>query len=280
MAYTFERFGTITLPIYNREINMAPVSASLRIVGTAAGAFDSDGTARSGQSFPHALTVEAVVSEDTTAEQRTAIDALRAAVGTRAYLYRVADSDAAVHRALCRLTAMTQDRHYEQRRAYQPIRLQFAQLTGWQGATHGTWYFDEGEVFDDGLDFDTNDYLAALTASPASQVVANGGNYPLTDVVFTVTAGAAALSNVVLYAAGMDLRWDGSIPAGQALVIDCGAASVQLAGIDAYSDFYIGPTHTIEDWFRLEPGNTTIGLSVIGTLTGASWSVSFRDRWA
>lgn len=279
MAYYLDRFGSITLPVAMSNETATPVPAEERLVTTTAGVFDADGAGRSRQRFPNTLTYQAIVDEATLAAQRTAIDALRAAVGTRAYLYRVADSDGAVHRALCRLVAMPHEREFEHQ-GYLPIRLEFKQLTAWQGATHGTWYFDEGEEFDSGLDFDTNDYLAALTASPASQVVSNGGNYPVTGAIFTVTAGSAALSNVVLYAVGMDLRWDGSIPAGQALVVDCGAASVQLAGIDAYSDFYIGPTHTLEDWCRLEPGNTTIGLSVIGTLTGASWSIEYRDRWA
>lgn len=279
MSYFYERFGSITLPTYNREASLAPVAPDLRIVATAAGAFDADGSGRSAQQFPHSLTVEAIVSETTVGAQRTALDALRAAVGTRAYLYRRADDDSSVQRAQCRLASMTQERSYEQRRAYQPVRLQFQQLEAWQGAATA-WTLDDGEVLDDGLDFDASAYYASLSASPASQVIANGGNLPVLDAVLTVTAGSAALSNPIFTATGVDLRWTGTIPAGDALVIDCGAASVLLAGADAYSGLGFGAGHAVEQWLRLEPGNTTLTLTVSGTLTGASWSVDFRARWA
>lgn len=279
MSYTYERFGSITLPTYNREASIAPAAAQLRIVATAAGAFDADGSGRSAQQFPHALTLEAIVSEDATADQRDALDELRAAVGTRANLYRVADDDGTVHRAACRLQSMTAERSYEQRRAYQPVRLIFQQLEAWRGASTG-WTLDDGELLDDGLMLDETAYTATITASPSAQTITNGGNLPVTDAVITITAGSGNLVNPVLTGGGMDLRWTGTINAGDALVIDCGALSVQDDGVDAYSGFARGSGHTVEDWCYLAPGATALSLAVSGTLTGASWSVSFRERWA
>lgn len=279
MSYTFERFGTITLPEYNREISAAPAAASLRIVATVAGAFDADGSGRSGQQFPHPLTLDAIVSEDDSGDQRTALDALRAAVGTRAYLYRRADDDAAVHRALCRLASMTQDRKYDQRRAYQPIRLQFQQLAGWQGQAT-SWTLDDGELFDDGLDLDSSDYYAAISSSPSSQAVTNGGNLPVSAVIITINAGSGTVTNPIITAPNMDLRWSGAIPAGQSLVIDAGALSVLLNGADAYGGLYFGGTHTIENWIELAAGASVVTLTVGGMLTGASWSIDFREAWA
>lgn len=280
MGYSFERFGAITLPEYNREMNMAPVAAVQRIVATAAGAFDADGSGRAGQQFPHALTVEAIVFEEAAADLRAALDALRAAVGTRAYLYRRADDDSTVHRALCRLASMDVQRSYEQRRAYQPVTLQFLQLSAWQGASSAAWTLDDGELFDDGLLFDATSYAWSIGSSLTIRSVTNGGNLPVMDVVFTITAGATGLTNPILTGGGMDLRWTGTIAATKSLVIDCGVLSVLNDGANAYSGLTLGANHAIEAWCSLAPGATDIELAITGTLTGATWGVSFRDRWA
>ena len=279
MSYFYERFGEITLPIFNRDANLAPAAAKARIVSAAAGAFDADGSGRSAQQFPHSLSIDAFVSEDDAAAQRVLLDAVRAAVGTRAYLYRRADDDETVQRAHCRLVNLTIDRSYKQRRAYQPIRMEFQQLEAWAG-TATSWVLDDGEVLDDGLTVDASDYSVSLTSVPALQTIEVGGNLPVTDAILTVTAGSAALSNPAFTATDVDLRWTGTIPIGQSLVIDCGAASVLLAGADAYSGLSLGAGHAIEEWLRLEPGSTPLTLNVSGTLTGASWSVYFRERWA
>jgi len=280
MGYSFERFGTLVLPAYNREMSQAPAPAVQRIVATAAGAFDADGSGRAAQAFPHPLTIEAIVFEEASADLRSALDALRAAVGTRAYLYRRADDNNLVHRALCRLASMEINRSYEQRRAYQPVTLQFQQLAAWQGASHSAWTLDSGELFDDGLTLDTTSYAWSIGSSPTIRSVSNDGNLPVTDVLFTITAGATGLSNPILSGGGMDLRWTGTIAATKSLVIDCGALSVLNDGANAYSGLALGANHAIEDWCRLQPGSTDIELAITGTLTGATWAVAFRDRWA
>lgn len=280
MSYTIERFGAITLPTYNRDISMAPAAAQRRIVATAAGAFDGDGDGRSAQQFPHTLTVEAIVSEASLAAQRTALDALRAAVGTRNWLYRRDDATAAVvQRAPCRFVALRVERGYEQRRVYQPVQMEFVQLGAWQGAAT-SWTLDEGELLDDGLDLDASTYFAALSSSPASQAVTNGGNLPVRAVTVTINAGSGIVVNPIITATNIDLRWAGSIPAGQSLVIDGGALSVLLNGADAYSGLYFGGTHTVESWIELAPGASVVTLTIGGTLTGASWSIDFREVWA
>lgn len=280
MSYVYERFGTITLPLYNRETNQTPVAPRQQIAATVAGAFDGDGTGRSDQQYPHALSLEAAVTADSTTLLRAALDVLRAAVGTRAYLYRRADDDSDVHRALCRLVGMTLERSYKTHLAYQMVRMQFAQLGQWEGDNHASWALDDGSLFDDGLLLDSGDYSQALSSTSASQTVANGGNLPVHSVQIAVTAGSAALTSVRITGTGFDLQWTGTIAAGQTLAIDCAAQSVLLSGVDAYSGFALGDGHTIEDWISLEPGNTTISLAVTGTITGAGWNIEFRDGWA
>ena len=278
MAYYLERFGAITLPVAMSKETLTPVAADARIVATAAGAFDADGAGRSAQQFPHSLSYQVIVNEATLAAQRTAIDALRAAVGTRAYLYRRADDNNAVHRALCRLVAMPHDRAFDHQ-GFLPIRLEFKQLQPWQGAAT-SWTLDDGESLDDGLDLDSSTYFAALSTSPASQVVTVGGNLPVRAVLITISAGSGTLLNPIITAPNVDLRWVGAIPAGQSLVIDAGALSVLVNGADAYSGLYLGGTHTVERWIELAPGASVVTLTIGGTLTGASWSIDFREVWA
>ncbi len=278
MAYYLERFGSITLPTAMSRESSAPAVADDRIVATVTGAFDGDGSGRNQQRFPHTLTYQAIVAAASLAAQRTALDALRAAVGTRAYLYRRADDNGVVHRAMCRLVAMPHDREYEHQ-GYLPVRLEFRQLEAWQGAAT-SWTLDDGELLDDGLDLDASTYFATLSASPASQAVTNGGNLPVRTVTVTINAGSGIVVNPIITAPNIDLRWAGSIPAGQSLVIDGGALSVLLIGADAYSGLYFGGTHTGERWIELAPGASVVTLTIGGTLTGASWSIDFREVWA
>ena len=258
MSYSFLRFGNIILPAYNRESVTSPVAPSQRIITTIAGAFDSDGAERAAQRFPHLLSIDAIVYESDAALQRSEIDVLRAAVGTRAYLYRVADNDSFIHRALCRLNNMTINRSYTQRQALQPVTLQFLQLTMWEGANHTAWILDDGEFLDTGLTLDVVNYSWSIGTSPTTQTVNNAGNLPVRNVVFTITAGATALTNPKLSGAGMDLWYTGTIAAGKSFVVDCGSLSVLNDGVDAYANLALGTGHTIEHWCNLPPGNTTI----------------------
>lgn len=258
MAYSYTAFGNITLPTYNRESDLSPVQAMTRFVQTAGGVFDADGSGRSLRRYPHSLTIDAIVSESTAVAQRTALDALRAAVGLRTYLYRVADNDGTIHRAVCRLAALTVMRSYSEH-GYQPVTLQFQQLSAWEGSLHS--------------------YSWSLS-SPSTKTVTVDGNLPVVDVIFTITAGAGALTNPILTGGGMDVRYTGTIAIGNALVIDCGTLSVLNDGVDGYSGFTLGANHVIEPWCELAPGETDLTLTVSGTTTGATWSVVFRDRWA
>lgn len=278
MAYVYERFAAVTLPIYNRETNLSPVPAANEVVSTLAGAFDAVGQGRSRQKYPNSLSVKCVVTAASAAAWRTALDQLRALVGTRGKLYRRGD-DNALHTCIARLVAMPHTRSVEHK-AHIEVTLQFLQLTAWIGDSHASWALDNGELLDSGLFLDPATFKQTISASPSTQTVTNGGNLPQTDVVFVVTAGSGALSNIVIGAAGVDLRYNATLAAGSTLVIDCAAQAVLVNGGDAYSAFTLGPTHTKEDWCELAPGSTAVSVYASGTLTGSSWTIEFADRWA
>jgi len=278
--YAIERFGTIELSPFNNSFTLSPVETAPALIQTAGGVFDNDGEGRSKQIFPHPLSYKCVVAEDVYDDNRDVLDALRAAVGTRARLYRRARDDNDRHFCMAKLPRMPHDWPYQQR-GYFEIEMAFLQLTPWQGSDHAEWRLDDGEVFDDGLELDPADYIVSL-ASFDSQIVTNGGNLPVRDVILTVTAGASALSNPVFQGpSGVRLAWNGTIPAFSELVIDCGARSVMLAGADAYDTrLTLAVGHSVEDWFYLDPGATLVSVAILGTRTGATWGVTFRDWWA
>jgi hypothetical protein len=275
MAYTYTTFGSITLPTYNRESDLSPVAAMTRFVQTANGAFDADGSGRSLRRYPHPLTIDAIVSESTAALQRTAIDALRVAVGTRATLTRKADSDAAEHTATCRLVGMTQMRSYGER-GYQPVRLQFAQLTPWRAKTATTYTVA----------------VPQAESTTVAQVVANAGSLPVTAVTMTISTAWGDLQTPRWTATGHDVKLDYlfELAAPYAIVVNGGAMSAQFVPTsgtpdDLYSDLELGSGHTVDSWFRLEPGNTTITLSMDMAYEGLNlpeptWTISFFAEYA
>ena len=281
MSYLYERFGAITLPTYNREHGLAPVGPRARLVATVAGSFDGDGAARSAQQFPHPLTLEAIVAETSTATQRDALDALRAAVGTRAYLYRRADDDSSVQRALCRLTGMSHERQYKQRTGYQPIKLQFQQLGPWLGTIYsGPWYLDQGYEFDAGYVLDSTTTTYTMTEStPVFLVIA--GNLPITDIVVTATVTTGVLTGFGCNGATWSWAWYGSVTAGRTLQIDTAAESVLLDGGSAYSGFRLQPSHVIERWVDLTPAANQIYVTLLGgTGLTVKLTIEYSDRWA
>jgi hypothetical protein len=270
MAYTYTTFGNITLPLYNRESDLSPVAAATRLTQTAAGVFDGDGGGRSARRYPHPLTIDAIVSESTAAAQRTAIDALRAAVGTRAALTRKADSNNDQHVAMCRLVGMTQQRSYSER-GYQPVRLQFIQLTPWRATMPQTYT------------------IPVFSGSPSvtQQVITNAGNLPVTAVRMELEIPDGVLVQTPRWTAtGHDLLLnDIFTPLGlpAVIVVDGGMMQVISAGSPIYSKLVFNANHTIDSWFRLPPGDTTMTLTspLIETIGSyVLWLIKFYPEYA
>ncbi len=277
--YRFDRFGAITLPLYNRQTNQAPAAARTAIVQTIAGAFDSDGAGRSPAKFPHNLMLRCVVAESTAAAQRIALDTLRQAVGLRGNLYRLADVDSSSQRALCRLVAMDLERNASKDKATQEVVLRFSQQGPWLGTVHsGPWTLDSGVLLDEGYALDVSSSIYTF-ATPTTVWLTNDGNLPHSDVIMSVKATSGTLNALGITAAGVDMVWSGVLNAGHELVIDFGAQSVTVDGNDAYSGLELTNNHIIEEWLVLNPGANSLYLNPVG---GATIRVVFQyvDRWA
>lgn len=279
--YTINRFGAITLPTALTDYTLTPLPAQLVFVQTTTGAFDNDGSGRNRQTLPAPISYKATVTEDIYANNRTVLDALRAAVGTRALLYRTADNDATVHHCTARLVNMTHDRPYSLRQNIFQIELTFQQLSPWAGALHGAgWTFDSGVVLDNAR---TLDETAPTVINTYGKIifVTNSGNIPVTDIQFTLTAGSAPVTNARLLVYGVwDFNWEGSLATGQTLVFDSGAYSVQVNGTNGYSGFLLGPLHQIERMAQFDPGENAITVALTGGSTNSTLAVVFSDAWA
>jgi hypothetical protein len=278
MAYVYERFNGVTLPTYNRQTDLAPVPARMAMVATMAGAYDSDGDERSAQQFPHTLTVRCVVTADTAALWRTALDALRALVGTRGKLYRRGD-DNSLQSCVARMTAMPHTRQVANK-LHIEVTLTWAQLGPWIGTVYsGPWILDGGIYFDDNYALDTSSLAVTLTSGAQAIYLPNLGNYPVRAVRITTTVSAGSLTALSIYGAGWFLAYTGSLVAGQTLVIDTGAQSVLLNGVSAYANLYLPTAHTINDWIRLLPGNNYTTVVAAGTAT-TTVQFEYAEAWA
>lgn len=152
----------------------------------------------------------------------------------------------------------------------QPAGLDFTMISPcWNGTHHSGagWELDSGVHLDTGRALDEGEtyILPAGTLATGEVDAVNAGNFHVDNAILTITAGTEDVTSLVFgteYPEGRtdaDLSFVATIPAGQSLVIDCGARSVLLNGVDAYDDLVIGEDHKLVGLLRLYPGTTTIG---------------------
>jgi hypothetical protein len=279
--YTLERFGSIMLPIYDPESDLSPVEPRLALIETTGGAFDNDGGSRSAQKFPHPLAYQGtlVISDSTLTAVRTTVDALRAAVGTRATLYRRAWDDDTVQTCVARLAKMPVIQRYGDVGQWK-ISLNFLQMGRWRGARHDDpWTFDSGEFFDEGLIFD-EEAPTVLDTNPKTTVVVNNGNLPVRDAQVIVTAQGTDITAITFSATGISLTWTGALSAGASLIIDDADVTVLAAGLAAYDDLTRNVGHVFDTWFEFAPGATSLTINRTGGDNSSTIAIIFRDGWA
>jgi hypothetical protein len=118
-------------------------------------------------------------------------------------------------------------------------------------------------------------------SSGATYILTNDGVLRQTDVTITITAGAASISNIRLRVNNCDWTYSGTVAAGQALLVDCGAKSITNNTVDAYTGLTLNAGHTVADWIQVEPGNNTVTITYSGN-AGADAVVTwdYYDAWA
>lgn len=197
----------------------------------------------------------------TAADLKTALDAWLAKRGKRATLTRKSDGGA-VHSATARLLSVRAPRQ-PGFRLFIPVELTFELLSlPWAGTSHADTTF--------------------LDTSPKTVIVTNNGNARVTNPIITIAASASAAITAVTVAVSGVSSWSytGTIAANTQLIVDCGALKVLNNGANAYSGFALNAGHVIDEWIRLEPGNTSVVVTLTGGSTNSTIKFEFSDGWA
>ncbi|MEZ4684150.1 MAG: hypothetical protein R2932_59065 [Caldilineaceae bacterium] len=257
MSYKLTSFDQLTLPTYNRESGIDTGPSQPGYLPTVNGSFDVYGADVAPVNTPFAATLRCIVSEETDAGQRAAIDALRAKARTRGKLVRQSD-DTATHWAWARLSNVQYRRPYSNR-GYQILDF--------------TWSL-ESEWYADRIDQEET-----LDGSPFTLSVENEGNRAVTNAIITITSDDASLTAVTLTTTnGTHLIWTGTVTAGNDLVIDCGAKSIKNNGANAYSGLSYGGNHSIDDWLRIV-GAMDITITYTGGGSAPTVTIAYNDGW-
>lgn len=276
--YTLEKFGTLTLPTARPALTVGapPVQSAITAV-SAGGGYDGLGTA---QSRAKPFTIVHNCALYSTASQtaiQTQLDAIKAVMGTRGRLYRRMP-DNSLHWITARLVSLDATRTIDNQN-YLDVSLTFqVSEYPWHGLRHGDgWVLDAGEFFDTGLAFDESGLTVPMPTS-GTVTVTNGGNATVRNAIITVTAVGTNITEITLTKSGeTDLKYDGTITAGQSLVINCGAYSVKNNGVDDYANFSRETNHVIAEWLNLSAGANTIGTTRTGGNASSSITFTFDD---
>lgn len=283
MAYTLYQFGSTTLPTYNTDYDISALAAMLNLTQTASGAFDNDGADRNRQTFPQPLSYKAIVATGVLSTNRSTLDALRASVGTRNKLYRVADDNSDTQWCYARQVSMPQTRPYGNRNHLHEITINFQQLSPWCGGLHGVgWTLDSGVVLDDARTLDETP-PTALTTGVTLITINNAGNLPSYDALIQVVAASSSISSLTIWNLTTECRlyYAGTLVAGQTLQIDTGACSVLNNGANDYTHLTVDyPVHKNERWMEFAPGDNQLAIVRFGGGSSSTISFVFYDIWA
>jgi hypothetical protein len=280
--YRLEQFGTATLPQADFNSDISPAQALTSQVQGGGTSYDALRSDAAMPRLPYTLPHRCTVMETSLAAMRTTIDTWRSLVGVRAILYRRALDDNTVHWAWARLIAMPETRQPQQLFA-QPIDLQFSILSSWHGNHHGAplFYDDPDNYFDTGLVWDASE-TTVLNTSPKNITVTNGGKIATTDVNIQITAGSAAITNVVIAKPYGNVSWyyDGTIAIGKSLVVKGASKSVLNDSVGDWDHFHLNAAHSIEPWLRMAVGANVYRVTLTGGSTDSEITFEFSDGWA
>lgn len=278
-----ERFGLTSIPAYDPVTDAGTFPSISGLIGNPDGAADIYGSNQAPRD-KYVLRKSCALVEASSADLQTALDALRARRGERDQLF-FRMRDGTVRWLYARLMQIViSQAHNDILR--QKLDLSFEiHPQNWNGEQHGAdWTLDSGEYFDTGLYFDqgTGDVvtLSAGSGNNNNFAITNNGNSPVKNAVLTIAAGSVDITNVVITSGkGSHLIYAGTITAGQDLIIDCGAWSVNNNGAGDYDNFSLGGSHEIDYWVILDPGSNPFTVVLTGGGTDSTITFEFADGW-
>lgn len=302
MLITYERFGAVTLPIYDPS---EPIGSFLSRSSYAAlpggGAFRSYGDQQAPRG-PRTVRRTGLLLEQSLEALDSAFAALVAKRGRVDRLYgRRANGDVVwTHAELVSVEALREPRSLFRFAEYVALDVdtEFSVFAGpWYGTEHGgeNWEWDSDVAWDSGVAWEqrTGEVFTITPGTLNTNVVTNAGNATTRIVTYTITVpgGAGAIAPVgddpsitirTVPAEDVSLTsqldYYGTIADGAELVIDAGSMSITNGGVGDYAHLAFGVSHTIGGWVVLGPGVNSIQTLYTGA-TNAILTVDFSDSW-
>lgn len=272
MSYKLTKFGTTELPAYNAvsDVSTGGVQSLLtRVIG---GWFDGRGETRAAQE-PGALTKRFLIHYDPDQIDDT-FRALRGLHGKRDRLYREwRDGIIEWCWARCvRIPGTRQPRHN-----LAEATIEFERISPvWHTAYHGAWFFDDGNYFDSGLNFDSSDLTGSLSIGSNNVTCPNDGNADSRHPIITITGGSGAdITQIRMECYDLDdpdftvnqrVTWVGAFGDTDILIIDCGKQSVTFNGSPDYDNLTINMK---PGWLKISPGGVNMNIIVTGVTPGS-----------
>lgn len=143
----------------------------------------------------------------------------------------------------------------------QDLTLTFEAPWPWLELAADIWYLDAGKVLD----------TASLVLDPHYTSQSGAGTFSINNTGgdritrgLLVIKGASAEPKVENVTTGEWVQYGGSLASGQTLVIDVGAQTARIGGVNVWSDISMGDMQT--RLFSLAVGNNSIVFSGGGTL--------------
>ncbi len=269
MTYRIYQFGSTVLPDYNEEVPIGrAVTAKSAMDIPSGGALDLFAGERI-QPGSTKITKSCTLHATTEASLLAQIMALRVLVGTREKLYRLRIADDVQEWGWARFDNLDATRKYGAMSKYfQDVKLSFTIFSPvWNSASMVSYNWPIVGIVA------ANTFLTTLSESKGAAVktISHAGNIDQPAVIFTLTA-ISTVTSVIIHnvTTGHSFSYTGTLAAGDVLVVDTGAMSVQVNDVDAYA--YFSPPANYEDWMHIAPGTNVLAINITG---GGRLAVSY-----
>lgn len=261
MAYTFTLFdgGTIPTQLGDGSISIGPGDAQTQYVSLPNGR-EWDGLKTGIAHVPHVTYSQSGLLVGTSnADLLTKVNLWMGKVGRKGTLTRVADDGTTTHTLTARLTSVSIDRS--------PLGPYIVPIEYTWESNSWPW---SGTA-----------YAGTLTGTVnVGFTLPNTGNRIVHPTLSFVPAGSP-LTRVQYYTAysygTAYWQWDGTVPVGGTLTINCANLTISNNGTSAYSGFSLLPTHSIDGWVNAGAW-AGIYLTGCGTATQTRWA--HNEGWA
>lgn len=278
MSFWYTKFGSLNLSLYEPSHDLQTGAAATQLIPLpGGGVFDALGNEDAPLQY-RMLSVRHLLwnTTDTEAALQSLFNALRAKIGTREQLFRRLADGSTLQWSHARLKNVVATREVLDLSSL-PVTLQFELISQW-------WYAATAkDVTITDIPGDTGDLATTLAESsgyPVSFTLTNDGNVDNDSVLWEITAGSASITAVTITntTTGHAMSWSGTLAIGDVLRIHTGELSVLNDGANDYASFT--PPSNKEAWFKLQPGENTVTISITTAGTGETVRYEFYDAFA